>query len=627
MSSATVELDKQFTTEAGDSHGTISVRVVVLKPRPKPKSNDDAKDEEEESEAPALDSDFDEDAPGAESLSKTTPLAAYLEKQAHGKWCVVFLVNGQRHHAWDKLFIAKDLGFKYLSDRTIIIVDLDGLSSQAMANIIQGSRQGLFEGKEYFAIKERIIHTLKSDHDLKRLQVLAEQKVLEMEAGDEAVKSKLDQLIEGFHTAAPADGEGEGAAGTQAANGPNFSDGVNSQGVVVMGKPTVGEDATLPVLVTDPRIAAVRMQTGQEKIVTITALPREEWANVEDLRVRIVSEVEGLSAEVSRAADHASVTIGFHVAEDFDDDEYPIQGDLQVFARFMDCPETRMLNLPVVVTKKKTIDPVPIELLDEPTYLKVKSRQPVKLIPGGPAVHVKLQWNGKESLIRGNNPRWKFGARCLTLGTFPKIGFGSTGNGRLELILYPPHGLIPNNDLQFEVFADGPGEKKLQAAFKATVIAPPAPSQSGPRKIVAQTLETAGQRRPPYELRYVHEKDWEDPGLPCWENDWTAEDAGCFKEPTPTQPLILVVNQDMGLLKRWRDEMVKKNVAPSRMKERVNHYTSLIAFHLWQMYGEFRRRTEAPTSEEDTPSPTNETQRAEINRVGTTIMKVMEVSR
>ena len=62
-----------------------------------------------------------------------------------------------------------------------------------------------------------------------------------------------------------------------------------------------------------------------------------------------------------------------------------------------------MLNLPVVVTKKKTIDPVPIELLDEPTYLKVKSRQPVKLIPGGPAVHVKLQWNGKESLIRGNN--------------------------------------------------------------------------------------------------------------------------------------------------------------------------------------------------------------------------------
>jgi hypothetical protein len=39
----------------------------------------------------------------------------------------------------------------------------------------------------------------------------------------------------------------------------------------------------------------------------------------------------------------------------------------------------------------------------------------------------------------------------------------------------------------------------------------------------------------------------------------------------------------MGLLKRWRDEMVKKNVAPSRMKERINHYVSLVAFHLWQM--------------------------------------------
>lgn len=88
----------------------------------------------------------------------------------------------------------------------------------------------------------------------------------------------------------------------------------------------------------------------------------------------------------------------------------------------------------------------------------------------------------------------------------------------------------------------------------------------------------------------------------------------------------MVINQDMGLLKRWRDEMVKKNVT-SRMKERVNHYVSLIAFHLWQMYGEYRRRSEAPAVDEGTPAPTSETQRAEINRVGTTIMKIMEVSR
>lgn len=247
MSSAAVELDKQFTSEAGDSYGTISVRVVVLKTKPKktkPKDGDEHEADEDEISSP--EPDFDDGDPFAGDLSKSTPLAAYLEKPSHGKWCVVFLVNGQRHHAWEKLFIAKELGFKYLSDRTMIIVDLDGLSSQAMANIIQGSRQGLFEGKEYYAIKERIVHTLKSDPDLKRLQVLAEQKVLEMEAGDEAVKSKLDQLIEGFHIAAPADGAGAGSPGMQAADGSNFSDGASNQGVVVMGRPTVSEDASLP---------------------------------------------------------------------------------------------------------------------------------------------------------------------------------------------------------------------------------------------------------------------------------------------------------------------------------------------------------------------------------------------
>ncbi len=479
MSSATVELDKQIMAEAGDSYGTISVRVVVLKPKAKKAGTKDGHDEDEADvdETPAPAPELDDEDPTADDLAKATPLAAYLEKpvyrNTHGKWCVVFLVNGQRHHAWDKLFIAKDLQFKYLSDRTMIIVDLDGLSTQAMANIIQGSRQGLFEGKEYFAIRERIIHTLKSDPDLKRLQVLAEQKVLEMEAGDEAVKNKLDQLIEGFHSAA-ADGAGDGVAGTQAASGPNFADGASNQGVVVMGRDTVGEDAMLPAIVTDPRIAAVRMHPGEEKKVTVVSLPRGAWANLGDLRIKMVSEVEGLSAEVSRAADHASVIVSFREADDFDDDEYPVQGELQTFARFKDHSETRLLTLPVVVTKRRIVEPRTIELLDEPTYLRVKSRQPIKVIPAGPAVHVKLEWDGKESLIRGTNPPWRFGARCTTLDTFPRIGFGSTGNGRLELILYPPHGLLPNNELHFEAFADGPAGRKLTAGFKATVITPPA---------------------------------------------------------------------------------------------------------------------------------------------------------
>ena len=283
--------------------------------------------------------------------------------------------------------------------------------------------------------------------------------------------------------------------------------------------------------------------------------------------VKIVSEVDGLSVEAARAANHASVTVGFHEADDFDDDEYPVQGELRAFARFKDRPETRLLTLPVVVTKRKIVEPRVIELLGEPSYLKVKSRQPIKVIPDGPAVHVKLEWNGRESLIRGTNPRWKFGARCTTLDTFPQIGLGSTGNGRLELILYPPHGLLPNNELQFEVFTDGPEGRKLTAGFKATVVPPPTGTQAGPRKIVAEALQTSGQRRQPYELKPRPREGLAEPRLPVLGERMDVSTPGGL-EPTSTQPLILVINQDMGLLKRWRDEMVKKNVAPSRMKDK-----------------------------------------------------------
>ncbi len=33
-----------------------------------------------------------------------------------------------------------------------------------------------------------------------------------------------------------------------------------------------------------------------------------------------------------------------------------------------------------------------------------------------------MQWNGKPSLLRGTKPKWRFTARCLSLGTFPTTG-------------------------------------------------------------------------------------------------------------------------------------------------------------------------------------------------------------
>src|SRR5687768_16078803 len=116
---ATIALDKTFSSALDESYGTIDVRVVVLNRKP----DQSGAAVELEPEVPA-DLQPDEVLPDD---SGKTPLAGYLEDPKRGRECVVFTVNGQRQEAWDNTFIQRELGFKYLRSRTMIIVSLDGM--------------------------------------------------------------------------------------------------------------------------------------------------------------------------------------------------------------------------------------------------------------------------------------------------------------------------------------------------------------------------------------------------------------------------------------------------------------------------------------------------------------------
>jgi len=617
MTKVAIELDQQLTSEVSDGYGTLAIRVVVVTPR-------QPGDESEEVNLANEFDDHEENEPDDDK--KGGPLSSYLEKKTYGKWCAVFLINGQRHDAWDNTFISRDLEFKFLRDRTMVIVDLDGLAESAMSEIMQGSRQGLYQSKVYAAIRTRIIQTLKSNPELRQLQVDAEQKALDMKAGDEAVKTKLNQLIEGHHLTAQTDGTGNASGGIQEVSGGLFGNGLRDQSVVMLG--ATGQPADLPVLITIPLLNAVRIRAGESKEVVIVAGPSTAWADINDFKVEIVSDDEHLTGEVKKQTDRATVMVRF-AATDYSDEDFPVMGELQAFARFKDKPEPRALKLPIVVTKKPT-PPDPIELLDAPTFLRVRNRQPVRLVPGT-TVHVRMQWDGKSSLLRGANPLWKFTARCTSLDTFPKIGFGYANDGGLTFILCPPNELLLGSKLDFEVIATGPGEAQLTAIFSALVVDPTAKQSPTPRLIAGSAPPTVGQRRPPYELKYINKKEWDNPNLPCFQGGgaWTENDAGCFHEPTATQPLLLlVVNEDMGLLKNFREGMLKRKppLDPKTITDRTNRYISYVAFHLYQMYGEKKRLEKSTSPSPDAPQPTTETDmRAEINRVGTTVMKVMEL--
>ena len=97
------------------------------------------------------------------------PVSTFLEEPKRGKQCCVFLINGQRQHAWDNQFIMRDLDLKYLRNRMLVVVDCDGLKPRAIAELMRGHRLQFYEGDVYGAMEQRLIATLKGDPDLRRL--------------------------------------------------------------------------------------------------------------------------------------------------------------------------------------------------------------------------------------------------------------------------------------------------------------------------------------------------------------------------------------------------------------------------------------------------------------------------
>src|SRR5262249_50273822 len=100
-----------------------------------------------------------------------------------------------------------------------------------------------------------------------------------------------------------------------------------------------------------------------------------------------------------------------------------------------------------------------------------------------------------------------------------------------------------------------------------------------------------------------------------------------FQEPTSTAAGYIVMNRDMTLLKAYREEMVKKKLEESTIKERMNRYYSIVGFHLYQIYVEDKRKLEAARQDPELKIPSAEDMRGEINRVGTSLVRIMELSR
>lgn len=601
-----VELDKSVTAQVDTvrSWGMIDIRLIVATKKP------DTPDS-----APA---EADEDEPEVTS-DGTGPLDSYLERPK-GKGYVVFLVNGQRHETLDESFVGQKLGFKYLRARTLIVVDADRLAPEAIAQLIQGSRQGFYKGEIFSAILARLTSILKGDPDLKRLESDAEQEIAELKSGDEAVKNKLDQLIEGHHVAG-SDELPEGAGATVGQTAGQAAGTLSSTDFVVQADPTIGAPASGPVLAVEPQGKVIRVQPNEPKAITVSAIPETDWSLLEHFEIRVNPVIPELKVTQKDADGGKSVTLLFAESEDFPPEDYPVIAQLSCVAQFKGYPDPRLEQREVIISQRKPRPPKPPQnLRPMPTFLRVVSRQPVQLHPGGPATHVRLRWDGEDELAAGTEPKWTFRGRCTSHPEFPRPIFTLPRRGSFEALLEPGNEVSATTELTFQIEAIGPKGELLATSFHAVVAEPAEPD--GPRKISEESAGMRG-RRAPYILRFVTEPEWK--ATPCWgATEWTLEDSGCYQEPTQSNPLVLVINEDSALLRSARDAMIGRKLDEATIKRRVNNYTAHIAYHLWQMYQHAQSMKAQQAVDETTAVPDDDQLRGEINRVAATLINLME---
>jgi hypothetical protein len=386
---------------------------------------------------------------------------------------------------------------------------------------------------------------------------------------------------------------------------------VQSQEVIIEG--SSGMLADQPVLGLRPDIATLRLRPNEARKFLIYPKPEAAWNVLGNMALTLDPPINELQVVRTAQSVGEEVSLKFLAPEDFDDDEYPIETVLRSTAVFKGSPEPRLLERRVVINvpKKRTQkDPVPLK--DDPTFIKVASRQPIKIMVPGPDVHVKLRWDGRDDLVTSVSPTWAFHVSCESPSVQPPIFLTRPDNGRLELLIQAASGLHAGEQLKLTVDAIGPG-KTLTTAFLADVVEPPAP-----RKITTQ-LSGGAQRRPPYNLQYVKKENWNQDT--CWGGQWTGEDAGAFDPPSTKSPLTIFVNQDMDLLANYRETLISKKHAETTIQQRINKYTAHVAFHLYQMHLKQKADTTAGTDE-----MTDGQMRQEIQRVARTLLKLMEVS-
>lgn len=135
----------------------------------------------------------------AQPLGKKQPSKAFVDSTQP----IILTVNGQNHAELRQILIRKDAELPYLSQRLICHIDCDSLTARAKRLLFTSSREDAREGIVLELIKNEIIKALKSDDELRRLNIEARNQGLKEhdEGSRKHMRKEVARLlkIQGFN--------------------------------------------------------------------------------------------------------------------------------------------------------------------------------------------------------------------------------------------------------------------------------------------------------------------------------------------------------------------------------------------------------------------------------------------
>lgn len=616
MNGAPESLDKSFFTPLDPDLGTITIRLVVL-----PRAKLEVIPDQEAWTLPVGPDDGAEDVDSAgDSGAIRRPVESFLESSKRGKWVAVFLVNGQRQHALDNTFISRDLDLKYLRHRMFVVVDVDGMSEQAKASLMHGSRQSFYQGETYHALYQRLIATLKDDPDLARLEEAAEEEISSLRGGDAAVKAALDDLIHehGQHGRSREGTDRPGSRNRQ----PDPRGALMERHQVVVEGRDIGEATDGPTLRMSPDVTVIRLHPDEEQELLFFTRPTEPGA-VERLTLDFDIPLPELQVRQTPVSDGVAVHLIYAEPKDDTEPNYPLRTTLRAVATLKGESDPRVVTCKVMIApraRRPRRPPTPVALHDPPTYLRLITRQPITMTVQGPDAHIKLRWDGRDELIA--NSAWRLavyegGSQTPVSGAAFTMPF----EGRFELVLPVPPEAEVGTGMSWRVDAIGSDGTTLSASFGTLVIEP-----LNPRRVTAEIRGGADSPND-YDIKYLKREDWG--SCPCFEAQvWTGNDPGSFEIATGDRGLRLLINEDFQPFLDFKEDLTRRRLAEATISQRTLRYTTHLAFHLWQMSQALKarqlERQKAATEDEAPAQISGDELSAEIRRVATTLLQVME---